>query len=98
MSDRPRTYKTDEEVAVLIREAAESTTPLRIEVDQKVYELRVRELREGADIWADYDPDAARVAWEESFGILKGVDVQSLVERIRDERSQETSNSSWPFS
>lgn len=38
------------------------------------------------DIWAGYDPEAARKAWHESAGILRGVDVEALLAELKAER------------
>lgn len=98
MSDEPHVYKSNDQVGLVVREAAESEKPVRITVDEVVYELQARAVTKSDDIWEEYDPEAVREAWEQGFGVLKGIDVSTLIDRIRDERSQEASSHSWPIS
>lgn len=84
-----KTYTADPELTALLKEAVEAGEPLRIRTDESTYELEVRKPARD-DIWKDYDPEAARQAWEQAFGILRGVDAGALIERIREDREQDT--------
>jgi hypothetical protein len=72
----------------LLRAASEDGEPIRVTVEETTYELAVREVGRD-DIWAGYDPEAARKAWLDSAGILKGVDADQIIARLREERSQD---------
>jgi excisionase family DNA binding protein len=46
--------------------------------------------RQANDIWAGYDPVAAKDALREAAGILAGVDAGALKEEIRESREQKS--------
>lgn len=82
-------YTADPELTALLKEAAEAGEPLRVRTDDSTYELEVRKPAK-KDIWKDYDPEAVREALEASFGILREIDADAWIERIRADREQDT--------
>ena len=42
------------------------------------------------DIWANYDPEAVRKAFENLTGIFDGIDVEQLKREIREARGQDS--------
>jgi signal transduction histidine kinase len=91
MADTIKTYRADAELAELLREAAESSKRIRVEAGTSHYELAILEPavsdRSDRDIWANYDPDKVRQAMDNLIGIFEGVDVEKLIEEIRENRS-----------
>lgn len=84
-----KTYTADPELTALLKEAAEVGERLRVRTDDSTYELEVRQPVK-KDIWADYDPEAAWQAWEQAFGMLRGIDADALIEELRADREQDT--------
>lgn len=80
-----KAYTADSELAALIKEAAEAGHPLRVRTEGGIYELDVRST-EQEDIWKDYDAVAVGEALQATFGIMKGVDVDTWVEEYRAAR------------
>lgn len=84
-----KTYTADAELTALLKEAAEAGERLRVRTGDSTYELEVREPLDN-DIWADYDPEAAWKAWEQAFGILRGIDADALIDELRADREQDS--------
>jgi hypothetical protein len=51
---------------------------------------RFRIVREREDVLTNYDPERARAAVEQMYGVLKGQDLQSLKEELREMRDQDS--------
>lgn len=91
MADTLKTYTADNELATLLKEAARSGARLRIKTDDETYELDVKPAALTSDLWANYDPEAARRAWRAGAGVLQGVDAEELIRMLKDEREQDSS-------
>lgn len=86
MADTASIHKADADLAKLLREAAAADKPLRFETPSGVYEVRVH--RQGRPLRRveDYDPELARKALEESFGVLSELDADALIAEIKASR------------
>jgi excisionase family DNA binding protein len=51
---------------------------------------RARENGGGSDVWAHYDPEKAKEALRNGFGILKGIDVEQFKKDMKEARSQDS--------
>ena len=84
MNAQPRDYKVtpDGETARLLREAAASAAPIRVDTGAVVYEV-------GATATPKpYDPQAMLRAIEAGAGVLRDVDADALLQRLREDRRQ----------
>ena len=72
------------EVGKLLKQA--DVEPVVVEQDG----VRYRVTREPDDLFADYDPKAARAALNRVFGLLKGVDTEALKAELRAQREQDS--------
>ena len=88
-----QTYKGDAELAELLHVAAETGEPLRVVANGATYEIVVRARADSADPWANYDPEAALEALEESAGVFGGIDADALIAELKAEREQGESGS-----
>jgi hypothetical protein len=81
----PKTVKveSDGEVAQFLSQVAES--PVLVETNGTRYRI----VREKEDPFANYDPERARAALDRFFGSLTGVDVEALLEELREQRAQD---------
>lgn len=86
MADTVSVYKADAKLAKLLEDAAGGDQMLRIETDGDVYEIRVH--REGTPLRRveDYDPERARRAFRESFGILSDIDADAFIAEMKANR------------
>ena len=84
-----KTYIADPELTALLKEAAEAGERLRVQTDDSVYEVEIQQSSK-KDIWKDYDPEAVREALEASFGMLRGIDADKLIDELRADREQHT--------
>ena len=86
MADTVAVYKADSKLAKLLKEAAEADELLRIEADEDTYELRVH--REGTPLRRveDYDPERARKALMDSFGVLSDLDADAFIAEMKANR------------
>lgn len=84
-----KTYIADPELTALLKEAAEVGEPLRVRTDDSTYELEVRKPAK-EDIWKDYDADAVGEALSATFGMMRGIDADKLIDELRAEREQDT--------
>ncbi len=83
----------DDHTRDLVREAGQGRLRLVV-VDtdgERIAEVRRIEPPDTSDIWANYDPEAARRAWRRGTGVLRGVDVDDLLTEIKAEREQDSS-------
>ena len=78
-----QTYKGDAELAGLLDAAAEAGEPLRVVVNGRTYEIVVQARADSHDPWAEYDPEAALEALEESAGVLGGIDADALIAELK---------------
>ncbi len=94
-----RTYRADPELAQLIEGAARGELELQISTGEDSYDVYVADVdtarrRETSHeqfaqrrgIWTNYDVKKVRAALAATQGILDGVDVDALIQQIRDER------------
>lgn len=86
MADTVAVYKADANLTQLLKEAAEADKLLRIETDEDTYELRVRV--EGTPLRRveDYDPERARQALLDSFGVLSDLDADAFIAEMKANR------------
>ncbi|CAN5506127.1 hypothetical protein BH23CHL2_BH23CHL2_24690 [soil metagenome] len=86
MADTAAIYKADQRLTKLLREAAKTDRPLRVETDGETYELRVH--RKGGPLRRveDYDPERAREALRKSFGILSDLDADAFIAEMKANR------------
>lgn len=87
MNAQPRDYKVapDGETARLLREAASSAAPIRVDTGEVVYEV-------GATATPKpYDPQRMLRAIEAGAGVLGDVDTDALLQRLREDRCQNSS-------
>jgi len=86
MNAQPRDYKVspDSETARLLREAAASPEPIRVDTGDAVYRVDAHEAKK------PYDPERMIRAIYASAGILKraGVDAEQLERDIYEDRTQ----------
>ncbi len=86
MNAQPRDYKVspDSETARLLREAAASRAPIRVDTGGTVYNVDASETRE------PYDPERMIQTIYATAGALKraGVDAEQLERDIYDDRTQ----------
>jgi hypothetical protein len=86
MNAQPRDYKVnpDSETARLIREAAASAEPIRVDIGEEVYRVDASKTKK------PYDPQRMIKAIYASAGILKrsGVDAEQLEKDIYEDRTQ----------
>ncbi|MDQ2787076.1 MAG: hypothetical protein M3Y58_18965 [Chloroflexota bacterium] len=86
MHVQPRDYKVnpDSETARLLREAAASRAPIRVDTGETVYRVDAAETKK------PYDPERMIQAIYATAGILKraGVDAEQLERDIYDDRTQ----------
>ncbi len=86
MNVQPRDYKVnpDSETARLLREAAASHAPIRVDTGEMVYRVDASEAQK------PYDPERMIRAIHASAGILKraGVDAEQLEKDIYADRTQ----------
>jgi len=86
MHVQPRDYKVnpDSETARLLREAAASRAPIRVDTGETVYRVDAAETKK------PYDPERMIQAIYASAGILKraGVDAEQLEKDIYEDRTQ----------
>jgi hypothetical protein len=73
----------DSELGAALREAEGSGLPLRVRVGERQLTLRVAP---SSDLWRDYDPERTRAALKRSRGLLSGVDVEQLLQDLREQR------------
>ncbi|CAN5583702.1 hypothetical protein BH23CHL2_BH23CHL2_23480 [soil metagenome] len=85
-----QTYKGDAELATLLDAAVKAGEPLRIVVNGTTYDIVVQGRDTAPDPWADYDPDAALEALENSAGVLGGIDADALIAELKAEREQDS--------
>lgn len=69
-----------EEVFEQVRRCNE---PVLVERDGETFRL---ERDASGDIWKDYDPERVQKAMAASVGVLKGVDIDSLLEELKAQR------------
>ena len=84
MAKKPLTISIDP-ASDLARALADAETPVVLASDGVRYTV------ERENVFADYDPRAALRALRLSRGALTGVDVESLLADLDDQRSQDTS-------
>jgi hypothetical protein len=72
------------ELAEVVDQAAEA--PILLEKNGQRYRLT----REPSEPLAGYDPERTREALRQSFGTLRGVDVEELKRDLRDQREQDS--------
>ena len=102
MTSTIKTYRADPELAQLLESAARGELRLRIDTDDESYDIYIadtsatkkhaisqKEFEQRQGIWKDYDVEKVRAALEATRGLLDGVDVDELVRRIRQDRSDE---------
>lgn len=84
MHVQPRDYKVnpDSETARLLREAAASRAPIRVDTGETVYRV------DAAETTKPYDPEKMIQAIYASAGALKDVDTDALLATLREERRQ----------
>jgi len=86
MNAQPRDYKVspDSETARLLKEAAASHAPIRVDTGETVYRVDAAETRK------PYDPERMIQAIYATAGALKraGVDAEQLERDIYDDRTQ----------
>ena len=75
----------------LVREAGQGRMRLTVVEDdgRQIAEVGPVEPGQVADMWAGYDPGAARQAWRASAGVLSEVDVDALLADLKAEREQD---------
>ena len=81
---RTITVEPDSEVAQVLEQAKEA--PILIETQG----TRFRVIRDGDDLFANYDPERARAAADRMFGTLKGIDVEKFLAELKEERAQDS--------
>jgi hypothetical protein len=102
MTSTTKTYRADPELAQLLERAARGELRLQIDTDNESYDIYVadtsatkkransqEEFEQRRGIWKDYDVEKVRAALDATRGLLDGVDVDELVRRIREDRSDE---------
>ncbi len=84
MSAQPRDYKVnpDSETARLLRDAAASHAPIRVDTGDVVYRVAASATKK------PYDPERMIRAIHASAGALKDVDTDALLQTLREERTQ----------
>lgn len=92
MEDSQIIYLENRELAEVLENAARTGRTIRVQMEGKTYKLGVSSESESADVWQDYDPEAAREAVYASAGVLagSGIDVEEWLEEIRESRKQDT--------
>ncbi len=88
-----RTASLDPQTQRLIREAGQGRLRLTVveEDGRQIAEVLPVGASEPSNLWTDYDPQAARQAWQASAGTLRGIDVESLLADLKFEREQDGS-------
>ena len=84
-------YHADPELAALLHAAEEEGEDVRIIAGSHTFVLRLTRRNTRADDddpFANYDPERFLRAWDASFGVLQGVDVEELLADLRAERAQ----------
>ncbi len=86
MNAQPRAYRVtpDSETARLIREAAASAVPIRVDTGEAVYRV------DASETTKPYDPERMIKAIYASAGALKDVETDALLETLRAERRQDS--------
>jgi hypothetical protein len=86
MNAQPRDYKVSPngETARLLKEAAASRAPIRVDTGEAVYRV------DAAETKRPYDPEGMIRAIYASAGALKDVDTDALLETLREERRQDS--------
>jgi hypothetical protein len=86
MTDTVADYKAGSKLAKLLKDAAQADRLLRVEADGDTYELRVH--REGTPLRRveDYDPERARKALMNSFGVLSDLDADAFIAEMKANR------------
>lgn len=84
MNAQPRDYKVnpDSETARLLREAAASHAPIRVDTGETVYHVDASAAKK------PYDPERMIRAIHAGAGALKEVDTDALLATLREERRQ----------
>ena len=84
MNAQPQDYKVDpdSETARLLREAAASHAPIRVDTGDMVYCVDASPTKK------PYDPERMIRAIYASAGALKDVDTDALLQTLREERTQ----------
>lgn len=76
----------DDRVRRLVRDAGKGKLRLVVaEADGRAI-AEIRRIDRDGSLWADYDPDVARAAWQRGAGSLHGIDIDSLLAEIKAER------------
>ena len=86
MADTIPAYKADTRLAKLLKAAAKAGVPLRVEADDDSYEVRVQRTGTPLRSIEDYDPDTAREALRDSFGILSNLDADAFIAEMKASR------------
>ncbi|MDQ6832695.1 MAG: hypothetical protein M3008_04795 [Chloroflexota bacterium] len=86
MNAQPRDYKVnpDSETARLLREAADSRAPIRVDTGDVVYRVDASATK------SPYDPERMIRAIHAGAGALKDVDTDALLRTLREERTQDS--------
>ncbi len=69
---------------------AEEQGAVLVEKNGRLYRLEAEPEQPHQDIWASYDPQQAKQALKQSAGALIGVDRDSLLKDIHDQRGQDS--------
>jgi hypothetical protein len=93
-----RTASLDSRTQQLVREAGQGRVRLTVVEDdgRQIAEVRPVSASQPTDLWANYDPEEARHAWRASSGVLRDVDVESLLADLKAEREQDDDLRSAP--
>ena len=78
------------EFAALLKEAAAAGPPLRVEIDDQLYDLRIALASEErqTDIWANYDPERLCAVLRRNAELPVRVDPEEVEQIIADIRAQ----------
>lgn len=87
MNAQPHSYKVppDSETARLLKQAAASAGPIRVDTGEAVYEVGATASK------TPYDPQRMLRAIHASAGVLRGVDTDALLRTLREDRRQNSS-------
>lgn len=95
MENVTKSYVADDELAALLQSAARTGKRLRVEAGGQIFVIDVSPDPDRDDIWRDYDPEAAREAWNASAGTLVGVDPKELIRELKEAREQHSLGRRW---